>query len=372
MNRIVNLHDRAVIEEEAAAWVWRLDDESATPETRAAFEAWRAQSPAHAKAYADLSDTWDTLDDLVGASPDDRLTRHAARIGVQRRRARIAVAAALAASLLIVAFVTFQLMPRGKDAYVTAVGEQSVAALDDGSVVRLNTDTRIEVAYLPERRVVRLLQGEAHFDVAHDTSRPFEVIASGKTVRAVGTAFNVRVGAEGGLEVLVDEGRVEVRDALAVTAEPPLEPVAAPDLSSLALAKEEPIAALTAGQRMVIASVAPEPLVAEAPARPAAEPVALALTARVETVDERTMERALSWQEGVLIFDGEPLGEALAEVSRYTRTSFRVEDEAVSAMRIGGRFRTGDVAGFVDALESALPVEVRRLPNGEVVVGAKG
>jgi transmembrane sensor len=81
-------------------------------------------------------------------------------------------------------------------------------ALPDGSLVELKEGSRIAVDFSAEQRQVRLV-GEAHFQVARDAARPFVVNAQGVMVRAVGTAFSVRVDSDE-VQVLVTHGSVHV------------------------------------------------------------------------------------------------------------------------------------------------------------------
>src|SRR5690606_37574017 len=105
--------------------------------------------------------------------------------------------------------------------YNTRLGELKVAPLADGSVMTLNTASRVVVDFTETRRVVRLLEGESLFDVAKDASRPFLVEAGGTEVRAVGTSFTVRRLGDAPVQVLVREGVVEVsRHAGGPTARP--------------------------------------------------------------------------------------------------------------------------------------------------------
>jgi transmembrane sensor len=93
--------------------------------------------------------------------------------------------------------------------YSTDIGEQRPVALADGSTVLLNTDSRLQVEYDAERREVHLLQGEAYFEVAHDSDKPFLVFVGSNIVRAVGTSFTVHIK-KLDIEVIVTEGAVEV------------------------------------------------------------------------------------------------------------------------------------------------------------------
>lgn len=75
---------------------------------------------------------------------------------------------------------------------MAGVGEMPVVTLEDGSVVQLNAASAIAVEFTEKRRVIRLLRGEAFFQVAHGADRPFTVMAGTTSVTALGTAFDVR------------------------------------------------------------------------------------------------------------------------------------------------------------------------------------
>jgi transmembrane sensor len=76
----------------------------------------------------------------------------------------------------------------------------------------------------------------------------------------------------------------------------------------------------------------------------------------------------LAWREGAIVFDGVPLSQAIAEIERYTDARILVSDPQIAAMRVGGRFRTDDLQGIFQALEAALPIRIRRTPDGLVYV----
>ena len=103
----------------------------------------------------------------------------------------------------------------GNGIYETRIGEQNSITLVDGSVIQLNTDSHIQVNYEKNQRSIVLMAGEAHFEVAKDPSRPFVVKAGDGMVRAVGTAFTVRINPEA-LKVIVTEGKVALAAATKV------------------------------------------------------------------------------------------------------------------------------------------------------------
>jgi transmembrane sensor len=156
------------------------------------------------------------------------------------------------------------------------------------------------------------------------------VHAGDAVVRAVGTQFEVRLLSGQHVDVVVNEGRVEVQ-------------AAAP---GLAPAPAATVRDLSAGQQLSTAS-ADYAVVPVSPAQLSSE---------------------LAWRDGAIVFDGEALSDAIAEIERYTDARIVISDPGIAGLRVGGRFRTDDVQGFFDGLQAALPVTIRRTPAGLVYI----
>jgi len=349
MSDVLKFRGLAELEEDAAAWVWRLDDEDVSPQLRAEFEQWLRRDPRHRRAFEELGGIWQSLDDLAEAKRDEKVATFVAE--EQRLYAKPATVHgrlhrwlpwAMAASLLLV-IGGLSWYQRGNESrtLATAVGQRLSATLADGSVVQLNTNTILETHFTKGQRVIRLKKGEASFQVAHNADRPFYVHAGGTVVRAVGTAFNVRLRDAHDVEVIVTEGVVEVtpqRDASTRTVT-----AAAPRAPATAVHRE-----LTAGERLETAAATP-----------------------VKRVTPATVSNALAWHDGAIVFDGVPLVQAIAELNRYTDTRLVVVDASIDDLRVGGRFRTGDVDGFLEALTRAFPVTIDRTSDHLVYIHAR-
>jgi transmembrane sensor len=333
-------------DEAAVYWVLRHDREDLSAADQAAFSAWLAASEAHAAAYRKANGVWDVFEQ-GDADPHLTALRQAALATPAPRRRWIpaAVGAGLAASLAAAALLLpGQLgltgtpsapaadMVAGTDAapaaarLATARGERRTVRLPDGTRVTLNTDTAIALAYTPGNRHVRLLRGQALFEVAKDASRPFSVEAAGRRVTALGTVFEVRLD-PGRMKVVLVEGRVVVDRAAAASELP--DP--APTL-------------LKPGQALVAELGVPQ---------------------RVATVD---VGSELMWREGYVSLEDTPLAAAVAEMSRYTATPIRVLDEETGRMRVSGVFRTGDPERFAGLVRELLPVRVKRMADGSVTI----
>jgi transmembrane sensor len=191
----------------AAAWAARVDRGLSSAE-EAGLTAWLAGDPRRQGAYAKALGISLHTRRAAALGPDYQPSEFSAPWARLSRRSLVAgVGGALAAGAAAAVAVTAGLTRSAR--YSTRLGEVRTVALQDGSVVTLNTQSTIDVAYSRRDRRIQLISGEALFDVAKDASRPFLVSAGLAEVRAVGTSFTVsRVGAEP-VEVMVREGVVE-------------------------------------------------------------------------------------------------------------------------------------------------------------------
>ncbi|WP_427791679.1 FecR family protein [Brevundimonas diminuta] len=185
---------------QAVQWSVRLNEAPGDDGLRLAFERWLDQSPAHAVAWADAGH----VSQLLG-----RLPVSAAAPG-RRPGARIAAISGMAAALLALAVMAPSTATRWGADYITGAGQEDSVTLADGSVVRLAPRSAIKVRLDGDRRDVRLLEGEAYFEVAPDADRPFHVDSGETRVTVLGTGFDVRRG-ETGADVAVRHGRVRVQ-----------------------------------------------------------------------------------------------------------------------------------------------------------------
>jgi transmembrane sensor len=214
------------------------------------------------------------------------------------------------------------IVAQADETYVTARGERREIALADGSIVTLNTGSRLSTAFSGNERRVVLDAGEALFDVVRNPARPFVVEAGGHEVRAVGTAFNVYSRPDGRTLVTVVEGLVETR----VDRGP----------ASAAL--------LRAGDQVELT-----------PGEPAPEP------SRVDVA------AATAWRQGMLIFNDRALGEIVSEFRRYNDIEIAFADPALARLRMSGSFDPADTEAFFAALEATGSVHLERSGRGAVV-----
>ena len=325
------------IETAAAEWLVERDAGFA-PGRASAFAAWCAADPRHEAAVLRT----ECALDLIGEMPAIRAPL-AARLAEETKIVRPAFfrvpgwSAGLAAALTLAAVVwwTFPSPAPATQHYATAPTRQQQVALVDGSVMNLNVSTDVQVALTPAARRVTLTAGEAHFAVAHDTARPFIVTAGGVSIRAVGTAFSVRLG-EHGVEVLVTEGKVEVtREATD---------------SASATARSAGHPQLVAGERTLIAR----------DTAPAAAPV--------ERVSVDALQAAVRWHSQVMTFTNLPLRDAVTLFNRRNTQQLILADAALGERKIGGTFAADQVEAFVRLLAQDGDIAVERRAATEIVL----
>ena len=335
-DRVVALRSAEQIEDEAASWLMVLCREEPAREDVAAFQRWLSQNPRNKDTFKRLSAVWDdfgalTVLDDYAASVEAAVPQQGNGFG---RRTMLGMAASVALAVIGggAVYVNWSSDKIQNEAFQTVIGEQKTIQLSDGSNVYLNTNTEMVVAYSRRQRNVRLLRGEAHFDVEKDQRRPFEVAAGMQRVTAVGTAFTVRLDDHTKVEVVVEEGRV----ALSSNA-PSLEPR---DGETSAIARQE----IAVGGRAVSDGY----------------------EATITQMTPAEVTRKLSWRQGVLAYAGEPLRDVVADISRYTDIAIEISDSDLAARPIGGYFRVGDVEEMFESLELNFGVTVERLDEKRV------
>ncbi len=312
------------IEAEAARLYLRARASDAAEDWDQAY-AWVAQDPAHGFAFAKAEAGWELtgrLQELPVGGDDQPAPVPSVDSGVEDaavpligRRGLLVGLAAAAASIGVAATVTLRLLG-AVDRYRTALGETRTVKLADGSLVHLNTNSSVEVALRDDIRSIKLLKGEARFDVAHDARRPFIVNADGTLVRAVGTMFNVRLRPDV-TELTVIEGMVAVRNGGSA------------------------VRRIGSGRSAAVRSG----------------------SIAVTHLEPAKMKQRIAWQEGMVEFDGDTLAQAVEEFNRYRSNPMVIGDPAIASLRIGGAFRLDRSQDFVQALESGFGV--RAVPGSD-------
>ena len=325
--------------EVAAYWALRLDADDCDALDRAAFEGWYRDKPENAKAYVRARRTLDEVDRHRRSHPLRVLGDQVLHATSPHRRVALWPAASAAAAVLFLVVGAFLYQRAFLSAtpepvrYTseTTVGGRSVTRLADGSTVTLNTDTRIDIQYDRKRRGITLMRGQALFEVVED-ERPFEVIAGNRRIVALGTAFDVRMQPDNGVQVTLLEGRLTVA-------------VLAPEAPPEVRAENPQPTVFNMGEQLVVSNAAP---------------------ARITPAD---VEQVTGWRDGLLIFREETLPEAVSEINRYSTRQISLEqDRRLQELTVNGVFETGRTESFVRAMEVLYPITSRQLEEDRVVL----
>jgi transmembrane sensor len=305
------------IEEEASRWLAACDTRDAGA-NGSDFSRWLHADIRHRVAYRKLEAAWQRSERLRELKPLDRAA-DPDLLKVHRRPWPAAIAASVA--LLSIAIGAWVYVEHFRwQRYETLVGGFSRVVLEDGSVIDLNTNSAVRVR-LGRVREVQLERGEGRFEVAPDSTRPFVVSAAGANVRALGTAFTVRLRASEQVDVLVSEGRVTIASEHVHRA-PPL------------YANE---AAIVLPDRVSVTRIEPQ-----------------------------LLARRLAWTSGRIVLQGETLSEAIAEFNRYNKRQLAFEP-SIATLRVGGNFNATDPESFAAALASAFHLRIDPF-SGEAIV----
>ena len=312
---------RREADREAAEWHVRLGERPVSAASLAEFKTWRA-SPENADAYQRLETLWRTTGSLSSDADIQSLSREtlkASRPRASRASRKALVSFAAIATVTAIAVISLFVWLPSRGVYATAVGEQEIVRLADGSEIKLDTDTRLRVRFAPSERHILLERGQALFVVAHDADRPFRVSAGETVVTALGTTFDVRRDTDGARVTLV-VGSVAVTDGPAAGAR------------SWRLAPGQQV-------RTALPDAAP-----------------LAVDAALAT----------SWSERRLIFRSTPLREAVAEVNRYLPRKIVLDAGPAEHIAVNGVFTTGDREAFVAATTDLFGLKARTQADGSV------
>lgn len=266
--------------------------------------------------------TLDAVDSIDLASAGEAVAPPAPR----RHRAVVGIAASILALAGIV-LGSYHVWFAG-ERYATPVGGVTSLPLEDGSRITLNTDSKVRVNFGERQREIELARGEAFFEVAHDSSRPFVVLAGGRRVIAIGTKFSVRRDSDL-LQVVVTEGRVSLdnpgtKRGDGAQAAPPSERAAPIMLSAGSVVRAR------SAEIVVMSHPVPE------------------------------VEDILSWRSGDVIFRETRLDEAVAEFNRYNARQIVIGDPDVAAMQLTGKFRATNSDAFVSLLQQTYGIDVER------------
>jgi len=305
---------------QAADWLVRLQAAGLDEADAVAFDAWLAADPANATAY---DATLSVLFEVEAAAPriEEKLKTVRPGRSAAARRGWLAAGGLAAAATVAIALTPFSLLAPTAQTFATAKGEHRSVKLADGSTVDLNAGSRLTVSLGARERRVTMSEGEAVFDVAPDKARPFLIAAGDRTVRVVGTRFDVRRRA-GLLSVTVDRGLVEVRPSVGV---------------------EGRAWRLHPGQKLDHAEGASG--------------------VQVSAVDPA---QVFSWKSGRLIYRDQPLSAVVADLNQQFPRQILIADPALAQTKVSGVLVLDNQAAVIRRL--ALLAPIKALPSADGIV----
>ncbi len=352
MSNVSQFHTKEQIQEQACLWISRMDRGLSSIEQRE-LVVWCNQNTANHSTLLEMASYWDdvsVLNELSGLFPLEKTKKSNNKYAAIALAASIAIISLLSTNALIDrSFLPF--LPSLQEQALTPtqtlqtlISEQNSLTMSDGTHIQLNTNSIVEIAYTSSFRQLTLVQGEARFDVAKDKSRPFTVTSGEKSFTALGTIFNVQKNDDREMELMVTEGRVLITKSTEA-----LEVIKQTLLTTNENTKKSELPGLlvVSGEKAVIAKHEEIP---------------------VKRVSLDQVQRDLAWQQGMLIFDGEPLSKALSEISRYTSSRFEVTDPQISQVKVSGYFKANDIDGLLASLKSNFNISHSKGANSTILL----
>ena len=394
------------IEAEARQWLIRLDsDTSLSQADRAALSEWAGRSPAHHQELVRISAFWNEANVLTelsiplqaSASQTSKDNQQAQEVSDSLGGFWSGLAGSVSGSVNAVANVFANKIAMSVTAmalvvvvvvngpfstvnysdsngiYVAAIGEVVSQTLADGTVLKINTDSQVQVDYSESVRKIRLLRGEAHFAVAHNKAWPFEVYAGKGRVKAVGTAFSVQLS-DDMVQVLVSEGRVDLAAVVhnIMASQGVVQDIAQADadkqqeINKAYTPELATIGSLDIGQQARFYNRAITVDSGSGDANAVSD-----LIQQIDTLEEQELERRLAWRSGYLVFSGDPLVQVVEEINRYTTMNVEISDPVLRDIKIGGRFKVGELDAMLSVFESSFAIRVSRLDDQHIQLLAK-
>ncbi len=327
---------------EATQWLIALREEPEDRELRARFDAWLAADPAHRAAWQETGHLLDLVSrarraspvagagrepsaDLPGNPPANGVVDLVAERQRRRRPRRLLVAGlAAAAACLLLVLAGPGLLLRLQASHMSATAEIRTLKLEDGSTVRLAAESAIDVAFAPGVRQVRLLRGEAFFEVVRDAARPFTVVSGDVLTTVLGTAFEVHRAGDA-TEVTVREGVVQVST---IAATPPISE------------------RLVAGDHL---RVGPDGEVGRA---------------------TRAPDEIAAWLRGTIVASDRTVADVVDELARYSSVAIIVADGTLARARVTGVYNLADPSAAARAVASAHGAKVRQISPWLIVLSS--
>ena len=330
--QVVTLQTKETIDDQAAKWLAKLDGGNLSVEERHEFQEWLRKSPKHAEALKCFATVWGDMDTLLNSLPSDDILQNDSdsRLSFFSSKWQVPLVLTVICVSVIILFFSIDTPPNKypvteASSYSTNIGIQKKQKFSDGSTAHLNTNSIIETEYNNSSRIVRLVQGEAMFNVVHDPDRPFIVYVGNTRVKAIGTSFIVRLKSENIIVTVID-GKIEL-EKNRINVDSPVNDD-----------QEQQLIILNKGEEIELY----DNYVAH----------------KTKKIKDEEVNRRLSWMQDQLVFKDETLEYVVEEISRYVPVRIIIKDSELRDVKISGRFQFGDTVALLEAIELSLNVHV--------------
>lgn len=321
----------------AENWYNQISAQNVTDSSQKEFKKWFEQDPAHQQAYAQI---YICHEENFSCPPADMAEM--SNINVEtandqptvKRYSSFMKYGAIAA-VLLVAFLTFNIYREVPETieYSTQIAEIREILLEDGSMITLGASSRISVAeFTSDERRVFLEEGEALFDIAHDTQKPF-IVKSGKTeIQVLGTRFNLNRTVDY-LAVSLLEGKIEVHQEITSSIVPFL--------------REEETVTLYAAQIIRVKN------------------------GILNYPESRKTSQMASWVRGKLSYFNAPLSVVISDINRYSLSPVTIKDKSLENLPVTAVFGTDQIDIMVKGLSQILPIVITQGEDGSYIIRSK-
>ncbi|MBA6390893.1 FecR domain-containing protein [Colwellia sp. BRX10-3] len=340
-NKVIPLRTLNTIDDEASIWLVKLDNGNLSDQSRKELKTWLSADKRHPVALKAMADVWDDMDEILMIIDNKDSS---VKVSIWPILKPIFKPVMLAASISFMALLLWVGMPNDvhKNSYATLIGQQMDATFDDGSIIHLNTNTHIETEFSDNKRIIKLVKGEALFEVAHDPNRPFIVYAGDRLVQAIGTKFVVHLKSED-IQVTVTDGKVKMSKVALNTTLTDIN-----DLTNTAIQKDDVY--IIKGEKVVVTQDK---------------------TPTLTFIKAENMARELSWLNGKLIFVNEELSDVIEEINRYVEIEIVLNDPTLHDIPISGRFDLKDSEALIEAIELSFNMKSERIGSNKVLLTKK-
>jgi ferric-dicitrate binding protein FerR (iron transport regulator) len=300
-----------------------LNGDCSGEDEKALFE-WVASSPENKKRFLEIKDIWDAS--LKTAQRDtEQLLKFYQRQAMQKRSRTWPawLPGAAAAAVLLIGFLLGSLLQSDfgnsqaqVESYYVPQGSKSELVLADGTKVKLNADSRLEISpgFSAKSRVVRLA-GEGYFEVQSDAKHPFTVQTEKFDVLVTGTKFNVSSYAEDQkISATLSEGKIKLTTS------------------------NKQVVELSPGEKVSFDQNT--------------------MQARLEKAD---VDSELAWVNGEFIFKDIPFPDLVKRMERWYDVKLKYQSTQLEGMTYSGKFRNQEtILQVLDALKLTSPIGYKK------------